>query len=225
MGTGASVSEDRPEHQPSSNSQEQQHSVNGESYLESDNASDEERPEASIVSTELSTTLNKEERILRARFKILNDGSKEQTLNRDVFEKDPYSVDRFSQRLVSFMFQSAKDNGRGQQSSRTVNFKDFCEEMAKWQDANKQDKLEMLFSLMKVGPRPGSITHNVLWKVLVHSLPHYSEAECQLLAKGMIDIMTDSANDISLSQYKNWITENVPEDQLEEALEFKISNL
>ena len=155
--------------------------------------------------------------ILRERFKILNNGEESSPLHVEVFDKEPYYENHFCQRLIGQLFQS----------SDVISFAEFHDELMRWQDLDENEKLGLMLLVLKFD---SNISHNTLWKVLHNSLgpSRYSENECKLLAKATIDTMIDEKDPgkgLSLSQYKRWMTKNIPKEKQKDALCFKISDL
>ena len=226
MGTTAGKGTNDDSSQPPQQEQEQidyPQNNSDTSFLDSENEDEDDNISewASVLGTGLSKDEQSDKKILRERFKMLNNGEERQPLHREVFDKEPYCDNQFCQRLVSNFIQSFSSD----KNKVTITFTEFYDAVTKWQRLEDSEKLDGIFSMLKTNE---CISHNILWQILHHSLPScYSEHECKLLAKIVIKSMAgdQSVKGITSSEYKKWITENVPTERLKEVLDFKISDL
>ena len=209
MGTSTSMTADRPE---------------SASYLDSENeGSDYQNEDESQVDSS-------DTKIVKARFAILKDQGSEVSGDLDcrVFDKEPYTTDPFCRQLITKQIRPFPPSSKGKQTEShndKVSLKSFSRTITNWQDGSIDNKIELIFSLLKSHSHSGTISHEILWRVLLHAIPPHTEAECQLLAKAMIDIMTKTDSAISFEKFKSWIHQNIDEDKLIEASDFRITNL
>ncbi len=222
MGTTQAKATTNDDSQSEQDQQHAGHSVRQntsvESFLES------ESEEGSVDLSEWTSALGVEpmdDKILRERFKILNNGKENQPLHREVFDKEPYCENQFCQWLVNNLLSSSSSSST--KTAAAISSTEFCDAIKGWQKLSDHDKLDTILSMLKTN---GHITQDLLWQALHYSLPScYTEHECKLLAKTMIHTMVPGnvAAGVSSSEYKKWIIKHVAEERLHEALDFKVS--
>ncbi len=187
------------------------------SYLSSDDGRRSERQTLSAADSEL---------ILKARFEQLHHGhgaekGKDKPLSKVAFDREPYLENEFCQLLLRHLY--TQQSATGTEDSGGMTYKDFHDELTRWQTSSEAEKIKLMLSVLPLNPGTSQI---MLWPILHNSLPScYSESECKLLAQAAIDTMTSDTGGLSLDQYKRWITRNIPRDRLHDTLEFDISNL